>query len=61
MVYGREKGRAIIGFVLHWSTGEKVAGATEGKMNLLRMIHDSVMEDVMSYVALKDEKSLAEA
>ena len=30
-------------------------------MNLLRKIHDSVMEDMMSYLALKDEKNLAEA
>jgi len=56
-----KKGRAITGFVLHWSTGEKIAEATEGQMNLLRKIHDSVMEDMMSYLALKDEKNLAEA
>lgn len=56
-----KRGRAITGFILHWSTGEKVAGATEGQMNLLRMIHDSVMKDMMSYLALKEEKNLAEA
>ena len=56
-----KKGRAITGFVLHWSTGEKVSGATDGQMNLLRMIHDSVMKDMMTYLALKDEKNLAQA
>ena len=53
-----KKGRAITGFVLHWSTGEKVSGATDGQMNMLRMIHDSIMKDMMTYLALKDEKIL---
>lgn len=56
-----KRGRAITGFILHWSTGEKIAEATEGQMNLLRKIHDSVMKDMMLYLALKDEKNLAEA
>lgn len=57
----KKVGRAIVSFILHWSTGEKVAGATEGQMNLLRMIHDTVMKDMMMYLALKDEKNLAQA
>lgn len=56
-----KKGRAIIGFVLHWSTGEKIVSATKKQMNLLRTINDTIMENMMSYLALKDEKRLAEA
>lgn len=56
-----KKGRAIVGFVLHWSTGKKVASATDGQMKLLRRIHDTVMQDMMKYLALKDNKNLAEA
>lgn len=54
-------GRAIVGFVLHWSTGEKVAGATESQMNLLRRIHDTIMKDMMKYMSLKDDKNVVEA
>lgn len=56
-----KKGRAIVGFVLHWSTGEKIAAATDGQINLLRGICDTVINDMMKYLAIKDNQWLAEA
>ncbi len=56
-----KKGRSIVAFVLHWSTGEKVASATDAQMKLLREINDTVMRDMMKYLALEDSKNLAEA
>lgn len=56
-----KKGRKIVGFVIHWSIGERIAGATKGQRTLLRKIHDTVMKDMMGYLSLKDDKNLATA
>src|SRR5699024_2691722 len=41
--YGEKKvGNKITGFVLHWSTGKREAGATDKQASLLREIHDEI-------------------
>ncbi|WP_313471619.1 replication initiation protein [Lysinibacillus sp.] len=60
--YVEEKeGRAIIGFDLHWSTGEKVASATKKQIKELKTIIDVIHENMFNYINLKDDTNRQEA
>lgn len=47
-------GNKITSFVLHWSTGKQIPGATKKQMKLLKEIHDEVEENMFDYLAIKD-------
>lgn len=53
-----KKGRAIVGFKLHWSTGKRETGATDKQLTLLRGIHDEVEHRLFDYLSLKDKGDL---
>lgn len=50
-------GNKITGFVLHWSTGDTVASATEKQIKLLKEIHDEVEKSMFDYLAVKKVES----
>lgn len=52
-----KKGRTITGFVLHWSTGKRVAGATEKQVQLLKEISEEVEKNMLDYLSVKDIES----
>lgn len=53
--YSEKKiGNKITGFVLHWSTGKQLAGATEKQIQLLEEIHDEVEKNMFDYFQLID-------
>ena len=47
-----KRGRAIIGFDLHWSTGEKVDSATKKQIKELKTILNAIHEDMFKYINL---------
>lgn len=49
-----KKGRAITGFVLHWSTGKRLAGATEKQVKLLKEISKEIDSNMFDYLSVKD-------
>lgn len=49
-----KKGRAIIGFDLHWSTGEKVDSATKKQIKELKTILNAIYEDMFKYIDLQN-------
>lgn len=51
-----KNGRAITGFMLHWSTGKTLAGATEKQIQLLVEIHDEVEENLIDYLQIKNSE-----
>lgn len=53
----RKVGNKITGFVLHWSTGDTVASATEKQIQLLKEIHDEVEKSMFDYLAVKKVES----
>lgn len=52
MVCRRKKGRAIVGFDLHWSTGEKVDSATKKQIKELKTLINAIHEEMFKYVNL---------
>lgn len=56
-----KEGRSIAGFELHWSIGERTAGATEKQLTLLRAIHDEVDKKMFDYISLKDTEAIESA
>lgn len=54
-------GNKITGFVIHWSTGEKVNAATEKQLTLLREIHNEVDKNMFDYLSLENVRSLDQA
>src|SRR5699024_4764668 len=56
-----KKGRAIVGFKLHWSTGNQIAEATDKQISLLREIHDEVEKNMFDYFSLQDAQDLEQA
>lgn len=52
-----KKGRSIVGFELHWSTGKREASATDKQLTLLREIHDEIEGRMFDYLALETLKS----
>lgn len=49
-----KKGRTITGFVLHWSTGKQLKGATEKQVTLLQEIYSEINNNMFDYLAVKD-------
>src|SRR5699024_1127928 len=54
----KKTGNKITGFNLHWSTGQREAGATDKQVSLLRNIHDEVEKKMFDYISLKDTKDI---
>ena len=52
-----KKGRAIIGFDLHWSTGEKVDSATKKQIKELKTILHAIHEDMFKYINLRNDEN----
>lgn len=60
--YVEEKeGRAIIGFDIHWSTGEKIASATKKQIKEIKTITDAIREDMFKYINLKNDENREKA
>ena len=56
--YVEEKqGRAIVGFDLHWSTGEKVDSATKKQIKELKTILNAIHEDMFKYINLRNDEN----
>lgn len=54
--YNVEKeGRAIIGFDLIWSNGQKLSSATKKQIKEIQSILDIVFEDMFQYININDE------
>lgn len=47
-------GNKINGFVLHWSTGKQLAGATDKQVKLLQEITDEVDKNMFDYLSVKN-------
>jgi plasmid replication initiation protein len=56
-----KEGRAIVGFDLHWSTGEKVDAATTKQKNELQTIAKAISENMFNYMNLNNEEYRNEA
>lgn len=52
-----KKGRAIVGFDIHWSNGSTLASATEKQIKELKTIVDSIFDDMFKYINLNDAKN----
>lgn len=50
----KKVGNKIIGFVLHWSTGKQLAGATKQQVELLQEIYSEINNNMFDYLAIKD-------
>jgi plasmid replication initiation protein len=56
--YVEEKqGRSIVGFDLHWSTGEKVASATKKQIKELKTILNAIHQDMFNYINLRNDEN----
>jgi plasmid replication initiation protein len=56
--YVEEKqGRTIVGFDLHWSTGEKVISATKKQIKELKTILNAIHEDMFKYINLRNDEN----
>lgn len=47
-------GNKITDFILHWSTGKQVTGATDKQISLLQEIYDEVQSNMFDYLAIKN-------
>jgi len=56
-----KEGRSIVGFELHWSTGQRETRATDKQLALLRDIHDEVDKNMFDYISVKNTNSLETA
>lgn len=54
-------GNKITRFKLHWSTGRRIAGATEKQLTLLREVHDEVERNLFEYMSLRDINNVEKA
>jgi plasmid replication initiation protein len=54
---GEKKGRAIVGFDLHWSTGEKVDSATKKQIKELKTILNAIHQDMFKYINLRNDEN----
>jgi len=60
--YKEEKeGRSIIGFDLHWSSGEKIASATAKQIKELDTTISAIHDDMFKYINLNDENKREQA
>lgn len=49
-----KKGRAITGFIIHWSTGNQVTGASIKQMSLIHEIYEEIQSNMYEYLSIKD-------
>lgn len=49
-------GNKITSFVLHWSTGKQLAGATSKQVSLLQEIHNEIDKNLFDYLAVKNSE-----
>lgn len=56
----KKTGNKITGFVLHWSTGNQLAGATPKQVKLLQEIHDEVDKNIVDYLQVKSSQLATE-
>lgn len=54
----KKSGNKITGFIIHWSTGNREAAATDKQLSLLRQIHDEVQRRFYDYISLKNKTNL---
>lgn len=47
-------GNKITSFVLHWSTGKQVAGATRKQVKLLQEVHDEIDKNILDYLQVNN-------
>jgi plasmid replication initiation protein len=52
-----KRGRTIVGFDLHWSTGEKVDSATKKQIKELKTILNAIHEDIFKYIDLQNSEN----
>ncbi len=52
----KKTGNKITGFVLHWSTGDQLAGATPKQVKLLQEIHDEVDKNIVDYLQVRSSQ-----
>lgn len=59
-VWYKEKkiGNKITGFIIHWSTGKSVKGATEKQVTLLQEIYNEIVKNSFDYLTLKNRDSV---
>lgn len=57
----KKKGRAIVGFELHWSTGERIALATENQREELTRLVDEVESLLENIMHMENEESKEKA
>lgn len=50
----KKVGNKIVGFVLHWSTGKTIPGATKKQITLLNKIYAEIDANMFEYLAVKD-------
>lgn len=50
----KKTGNKITGFLLHWSTGTQLAGATAKQVKLLQEIHNEVEKNMFDYLSVKN-------
>jgi plasmid replication initiation protein len=53
----QKEGRAIVGFDLHWSTGEKMTSATNKQIKELKTILNAIHEDMFNYMNLRNDEN----
>lgn len=52
-----KQGRAIVGFDLHWSTGEKIVSASQAQISELTVIINAVFADMFKYINLSNKEN----
>ncbi len=52
-----KKGRSIVGFDLHWSSGTSITSATKKQITEIKTIQEAVFDDMFKYVNLNNEES----
>lgn len=57
----KKEGRTIVGFELHWSTGQKMAAASISQLEALERILNAIDKDMWVYTDLKDDDHRKEA
>src|SRR5699024_892684 len=56
-----KEGRSIVGFDLHWSSGEKIASATKKQVKELDAVVSAIHDDMFKYINLSDDEKRQQA
>ncbi|WP_186672966.1 replication initiation protein [Sporosarcina sp. BP05] len=57
----KKEGRSIVGFELHWSSGQKVAAASTSQMEALERVLNAIEKDMWIYIDLNNNDHRKEA